>query len=387
MKCPHCGEQIPATAKVCGNCGQALKPSAQRPTPQPGDPVKKKHLPTWLKWAIGVGIVFVFITIFSGILAIRNINRSRAQAQIEVKQTETALMAVLQSASRPTSTVQSAQPQPTIMIEEPPDSTVEIPTSQDEPTEETPTEVTPTEEATPPQSGDEVMNSNDGAAMVYVPAGNFKMGAADYDQQAEANEKPQRTVFLDGFWIYKYEVTNQQYLNCLEKGNCLGQFEQSPNDNYPVVSVTWYEAAAYCELVGGRLPSEAEWEKAARGVALNLYPWGDTTPNCTLANYSGCNAGPAPVGSYPNGASPYGVMDMAGNVWEWVADWFNPDYYSQPGNTDNPLTSGYTGQKGIRGGSWGLGGNELRVSFRGSFYPDDKYNNIGFRCVISNMPE
>lgn len=96
--------------------------------------------------------------------------------------------------------------------------------------------------------------------------------------------------------------------------------------------------------------------------------------------------GPAPVGSYSNGASPYGVMDMAGNVWEGVEDWYDPEAYSRAQNANDLMTQGYTGQKVIRGGSWDLGGNELRVTFRGSFYPDDKYDNIGFRCVLSYEP-
>jgi formylglycine-generating enzyme required for sulfatase activity len=222
---------------------------------------------------------------------------------------------------------------------------------------------------------------------VIIPEGDFLMGAADYDNQAESNEKPRRTVFLDSYWIYKFEVTNSQYRDCIDSGTCLGNVEDYTQDSYPVVSLTWHEATNYCEWAGGRLPTEAEWEKAARGEGMNIYPWGNTSPNCILANYSGCVGGPDQVGSYPNGASPYGVLDMAGNVWEWIADWYDPDYYNQSGNTNNPLTSSYTGQKVIRGGSWGLGGNQLRASFRGSFYPDDSYNNIGFRCVLDSPSE
>lgn len=372
MKCFNCDEQVPDTAAVCGYCGQVLNKELHAKL-QESIPLDRKRMPPWLKWAIGVGAVLIIAVIC--LVAISVTNNMRRKSVKQGIQTEAAL-------AHDTNNV--PKPSPTVDLPPEATNTVEI-TSQQE--SETPTtEVVQTEEAGEPKAGDEMTNSIDGAVMVYVPEGNFKMGAADNDQQAEENEKPQRTVYLDAFWIHKLEITNKQYLDCMERGDCLGNFKEYTDDYYPVVSINWHEASAYCELVGGRLPTEAEWEKAARGVAMNFYPWGDTAPNCALVNYSGCVGTTAPVGSYPNGASPYGAMDMAGNVWEWVADWYDPDYYSQSGNTNNPLTSGYTGQKVIRGGSWGLGGNELRVSFRGSFYPEDLYYNIGFRCVLPEQP-
>lgn len=376
MNCPNCGKQIPDTAQFCGYCGLVINQVQKRTIKKLEIPTRKKGLPTWLKWVIGISSVF--LVIFLVIVGLNVISSKRTKALIEDVQ------------NRPAPTISGEavfQPTQTLVIDQPPATSTVAATGEivQQPTEETPTlQVAETEAVKEPQKGDEKTNSTDDAAMVFIPEGEFLMGAMDDDKRALSNEKPQRTVFLDAFWIYKYEVTNAQYRSCIASGGCLGNADQYPEDNYPVVSVNWHEADAYCAWAGGRLPSEAEWEKAARGETMNYYPWGNTTPNCIVTNYSGCVGGPAPVGSYPNGASPYGVLDMAGNVWEWAADWFDPDYYNQSGNTINPLISGYTGLKSLRGGSWGLGSNELRISFRGSFYPDDTYHNIGFRCV--NLP-
>lgn len=373
MKCPHCDQEIPEKALFCGYCGQEIN-QAKKQTPKKRDiPTRKNGLPTWLKWVIGIASVFLVVLLV--IVGLELISRNRTKDLIENVQNRPAPTSQDEIVFEPTETMVVEQPIATLTAAE----TAEL---TPQPTEETPTlQVVETEELNEPQKGDEKTNNIDDAEMVFIPEGEFSMGAMDDDRQALANEKPKRTIYLDSFWIYKYEVTNAQYRSCIASGSCQGNSDQYPEDNYPVVSVNWHEADAYCVWAGGRLPSEAEWEKAARGEGMNYYPWGNTTPNCTLVNYSGCVGGPAPVGSFPNGASPYGVLDMAGNVWEWVVDWFDPDYYSQLGNTNNPLISGYTGLKGLRGGSWGLGGNELRISFRGSFYPDDTYHNIGFRCI------
>lgn len=235
--------------------------------------------------------------------------------------------------------------------------------------------------------------STDGSEMVYIPAGEFLMGTSRY-----RNEKPEHVVYLDAYWIDRYEVTNAQYRQCIEAGECSGDVEDYPEDDYPAVYVTWYEAEAYCIWAGGRLPTEAEWEKAARGIKEQDYPWGDESPNCELANSAGCEGNTMPVGSYPEGASPYGVMDMAGNVWEWVADWYKNDYYRRSPNS-NPIGPVTGDCKVIRGGSWySTGVGILRVSFRDGSWRDDGWyfrfsdcggdspaatdGRYGFRCIL-----
>ena len=174
--------------------------------------------------------------------------------------------------------------------------------------------------------------------MVFVPEGGFMMGSEeDYPE-----ENPMHGISLDSYWIDQTEVTNGMYSQCVAAGACLPPTNITSSsrtvyygderfDIYPVIYVDWAMAQTYCSWAGGRLPTEAEWEKAARGVDRRTYPWGNAAPSCSLANFwgtgGGCVGDTSPVGSYLFGASPYGVLDMAGNVWEWVSDWFNVRYY------------------------------------------------------------
>jgi formylglycine-generating enzyme required for sulfatase activity len=231
--------------------------------------------------------------------------------------------------------------------------------------------------------------STDGMVMVYVPAGNFIMGSPD--NAGFDDEHPQHVVYLDSFWIDKTEVTNRMYDLCVRAGGCTephdnGSFTHSryygssEYDDYPVIYVDWDQANTYCAWAGGRLPTEAEWEKAARGTDGRTYPWGNNVPTCSLANFEGCASDTTAVGSYPAGASPYGALDMAGNVWQWVADWYGASYYaSSPAKNPTGPSSGT--DRVVRGGSWYNVVHLASSSYRNWFYPYGWSSiAIGFRC-------
>ena len=221
--------------------------------------------------------------------------------------------------------------------------------------------------------------------MVYVPEGSFEMGSTTGDD----DEKPVRQVYLDAYWIDKYEVTNGQYKQCVAAGACTQPF--SPRSamrssyyggtsypSYPVINVEWNQAQAYCQWAGGNLPTEAQWEKAARGTDARTYPWGNNSPNWMLANYNGTKLDTVEVGSYPQGASPFGALDMAGNVWEWVRDWYG-DY--DPNETSNPNGPVSGTSRVLRGGNWWTWSKFIRASYRYRFNPSYQDVLIGFRCA------
>lgn len=252
--------------------------------------------------------------------------------------------------------------------------------------------------------GDTWIRPADNAEMVYVPAGTFEMGSSEDDSNAYDDEKPQHTVTLDTFWIDKHEVTNAQYAAFLnEEGNqeeggttwlelerdyCLieevdGQFQPKEGyANHPVVEVSWYGARAYAEWVGGRLPTEAEWEYAARGPEGNIYPWGDQEPTCQLAQFYGCDGDTITVGSLPDGASWAGALDMDGNVWEWVGDWYGEDYYSRSPD-ENPTGPDSGDFRVGRGGAFDDSARYVRCAYRGRYLPYSWVNGRGFRVVAS----
>ena len=240
--------------------------------------------------------------------------------------------------------------------------------------------------------GSTMTSDKDGMTLLYVPAGEFTMGS----DSSGSDSIPVHTVYLDAFWIDKTEVTNGMYDKCLKAGQC-GPHDSVHSstrnfyygsvvyDKYPVIFVTWEDARAYCSWAGRRLPTEAEWEKAARGVDGRTYPWGNDTPNNNLLNYNAAIGDATEVGKYPNGASPYGALDMAGNVWEWVQDWYNETYYaSSPAS--NPLGPDSGTYRVQRGGSWVIDDHYIRSATRYWAYLMSGYNYVGFRCAMSATP-
>jgi formylglycine-generating enzyme required for sulfatase activity len=234
--------------------------------------------------------------------------------------------------------------------------------------------------------------------MVFIPASAFLMGSNDEDKEGKGaefgtvkplymDEHPLHRVYLYGYWIDKYEVTNLQYKAFVEVTNSRpprswpgGVFPVS-SAHYPVTYVNWYEASRFCQWAGKHLPTEAQWEKAARGTDGRIYPWGNEFDGKRANTGESGQNGVAPVGSYEMGKSPYGVYDMVGNVWEWTEDWYKP----YPGNT---YTSDAFGEKHkiLRGGSWGGTGHYAlpifyRTTYRLYAPPEEAYPDGGFRCA------
>ncbi len=305
-----------------------------------------------------------------------------------------AVVLVLRNSQAPAAI--TPMPEPGIPEEEFVEEVIEEPESKqpEAPTEEPYPE--PIEEPIePPGVGSTMLREKDGMEMVYVPEGTFTMGSTDGDD----DEKPVRTVDLDAYWIDKYEVSNAQYAQCVADGACTkpkysdsytrpSYYGNSEYDNYPVINVDWNQASAYCEWAGGRLPTEAEWEKAARGPNGNKYPWGNESPSCYLANYNQgpyenpkyCVGDTSEVGSYPEGGSYYGAMDMAGNVWEWVNDWWSDRYDTSV--TRNPKGPENGEDRVLRGGSWFNLNWVMRSACRVGSYPDGAFSlSGGFRCA------
>lgn len=240
------------------------------------------------------------------------------------------------------------------------------------------------------------ITADDGAVLVYVPAGEFLMGSTYADTFAQDDEFPQHTVYLDAFWIDQYEVTNKQYAMCVEAGACNppvntssadreSYFGNPEFDDYPVIEMRWEDANAYCTWAGRSLPTEAQWEKAARGTDGRLFPWGNDNPNETLLNYNQNIGDTTKGGVYEGDKSPYGVYDMAGNVMEWTNDRYSQIYYSKS-PAENP-TGPASGETYIlRGGTlYSSRYVFVRVTDRSQgLAPQWYYKYIGFRCATAN---
>ena len=232
-----------------------------------------------------------------------------------------------------------------------------------------------------PAAGATRINPKDGARMVCVPAGRFLMGEPDqYDN-------PRGTVTLDAFWIYKNDVTVAQFRKfCHATGR---KMPQAPTwgwqDDHPVVNVSWDDARTYCDWAGAVLPSEAQWEKASRGTDGRKYPWGSNWDpaklQCSKVKVGDAGSAAA-VGSYPAGASPYGCLDMTGNVSQWCADRYS-EKYLRNSPTGNPTGPKSCLIRSLRGGSWISDlGEFFRCAFRSSGYAVGRFNYVGFRCVV-----
>lgn len=227
----------------------------------------------------------------------------------------------------------------------------------------------------------------------YVPPGWFSMGSdPEDDKLARGDEEPQHDVTESGFWMGESEVTNKEYAECVKSGACslpslrptgpTNHYSDPAYDDHPVVGVDWFQASTYCEWVNSRLPTEAEWEKAARGELGYIYPWGNETPTCDRTNMNGCQNedGTKSVASYPLGISPFGLYDMAGNVREWTADWYKADAYLTAVSY-NPAGASEGEKKVVRGGGFNDFEENLRTTTRLAYPPDDDFDDVGFRCV------
>jgi formylglycine-generating enzyme required for sulfatase activity len=239
-------------------------------------------------------------------------------------------------------------------------------------------------------------------SQVFIPAGEFSMGSLNTHEGADEDEFPQHRVYLDAFWIDQTVITNLMFAAFLnDKGNQAegnvtwldaydkdtliifqeGIWQPRPGyENHPAVEVSWYGAQAYCNWAERRLPTEAEWEKTARADGDRIYPWGDEI-SCDKTVFANCKLGLQPVGIKPDGASPYGVLGLSGNVWEWVSDWYAPDYYFYS-IANNPLGPEDGIARVLRGGSWEYDWKHLRAANRRNNGPATSMHDYGFRCVM-----
>ena len=250
-----------------------------------------------------------------------------------------------------------------------------------------PPEATTPPESVLPEAESPRVRPADGMTMVHVPAGEFLMGD---DASPFAPEKPAHLVYLDEYWIDRTEVTNAQYRACVEAGVCpepeFWWNEELNGDDQPVL-VPWESARTYCERVGARLPTEAEWEKAIRGIDGREWPWGNEFEEnrANLSDDVDGYGGTAPVGSFPGDVSPFGLLDAAGNAAEWVSDWFDREYYAHS-PAQNPTGPASGEQKVHRApiSNGGGGPEKCRCVARYGVDPSWEY---GFRCVSTKPPE
>jgi formylglycine-generating enzyme required for sulfatase activity len=281
---------------------------------------------------------------------------------------------------------------------------------------------TPTDSATSTPSPTEIpaldvgsfkISDADGMKMLYVPAGSFMMGYESGDPQTI----PIHEVYLDAYWIDQTEISNEMYEACVSAGKCSEpdsrrsanrrEYYGSPTYyNYPVIYISWFQAKEYCEWAGRQLPTEAQWEKAARGVDGRVYPWGNEMDE-NRGNLWSVKFATTVVGGFPGGASPFGALNMAGNVFEWTSDWYDEDYYHVDGNSTNPTGPAEGEARAIRGGLFRTtekkenrnqflwhadseSANQVLINFfsgyRMKWIPEKSNILIGFRCAAIDEP-
>ncbi len=375
---------------VGDNRSTMIKPPASQPKP-------RSRLGGWLVGTaalVGLGLLVAGGLALSGVVSL----------SLAIWPTASPVPTVATPTSAPTATRPAPTPLPTWT---PPAPSALPPTVT--PWPPTPTE-TPMPAATAtailPQStptvglGSVAVSPKDGMPSVYVPEGAFTMG------NFGGTDNPEHTVQLKAYLIDQSEVTNALYLACLQAGACTpplnnrsatrpSYYGDAAFANYPVVNVSWYQARDYCKWVGRSLPTEAQWEKAARGTDQRMYPWGKERPACPnpIANVGYCQTDTAEVGGFPKDVSPYGAVDMGGNVQEWTADWYDATYYTGYGAGADPVGPAFGGAcpvgsgmpcRVVRGSSWG--GNistatTARTGVRFYATPDQQFNTLGFRCA------
>jgi len=353
------------------NAGDAAVPVARGKQSQKENPLSKVPIWGWIAGIVVLALVVGFggYRIFSG--------------GVQVP-TETPTQPVVVALEDPTDT--PVPPTDTLV---PPTNTPEPSDTPEEPTDTpVPDTATPTQTEVPsPTPLPTLWKDDKGVEMVLVPAGSFTMGSNGY----ETNAYPAHRRETGEYYIDKFEVTNSSYQKCVQEGACepprssssssrAKYYDSSDYSFYPVIWVNWDKAVTYCEWRGGRLPSETEWEKAARSDDARTYPWGNEVgTECVEANYwefNGCGDTRA-IGT-TLGESPYGAFEMAGNVWEWVQD----DYTAYPGGDSSAISRSDIGNKVIRGGSWSERDETIKTTYRSSFDPKRDANDIGFRCVV-----
>gem|GEM_PF-384885 len=384
--CPHCNNPHSENARFCPKCGRALEEPSLSHSPSPPTPLSPARLQTLvpkvgLLFLMGLIILISLATLYLFVPGIQSphLNLTSANTSRAVIPDNSTLV----TEPLVTSTITTSSPSAFLVSP--------FPTQLPQPW---------------PELGSTTISPQDGMTMVYIPAGEFIRGlnqeqietflslCSECEQQQFQDAVPYHLVYLDDFWIYQTEVTNEMYQKCVNTGFCSLPVQASSQTRssyygnhtyatYPVVFVNWSMANQYCQWAGGRLPTEAEWEKAARGTDGRLFPWGNQAPNPKVLNTYTYVGDTVPVGTYPEGASPYGVLDLAGNVYEWIADWYLSTYF-QLMVYDNPQGPG-VGEKGrrvVRGGSWGWGVPFVSAAYRDCWEPEKIGSGVGFRCVM-----
>jgi serine/threonine protein kinase len=355
-------------------------PAEELPLPPTNGKQEKKGLPKWALWAGGgiIGLVLITLAFNLGSKSANTPKADNAQVASIAIEAEVATTAPTETTVPTKTATIIPTPEPTLGI------------------------------------GSTMINKVDGSKLAFIPAGYFTMGITDDQRnyilglnwcdtyrryynngtnywtlpECDINDQlfteamPAHEVFVNDFWMQVTEVTSTQYRSCIISGSCSGSINNFPETNTPATYVDWFQANEYCNWIGGRLPTEAEWEKAAKGPENNLYTWGGDT---FLENHGNLSGTLVEVGSFPSGASPYGIMDMAGNAWEWIADYYSDDYYS--GSEDNNPSGPFTGTSRVVRGGYHFGYRDpifIMVFTRSYRDPERGFSWSGIRCVVDN---